>query len=536
MRTDRHQLLPSRGAKPSYSRCWQERFGHCGCRASAGSVPAGFGRRDAQLRRGGRALPFVADMSKSERIRDPIHDLIVFDEKDDLGVDSIAWALIQTPEFQRLRRIKQLGVSEFVYPGATHTRFAHCVGVFHNARRLLGLIKREIANGRVKAEFDGDRAKIAVLAALLHDIGHGPFSHTFEGARKLIADKKDGTGKGKIKRHETWTAEIIENPGGTVAPILEKELGKGTASAIATLLGAETPTDFYHAIVSSSFDADRLDYIQRDRYMTGTGMGTIDLSWLLDNVRIAEIDITPPSNEGEEPVRTYSFCLTYKGREAAEDFLLARYRLYSNVYLHKTTRGIEQLLSAVFEGISASAETKTNTDLGLSDDHPLVAFFAPGGETVENYLALDDGVVWGSLERLSKGKDKRLQHIASRILNRDKPSAIDIQGLFPGSSEHQRRAQHWLDAKLKGKLGESVFKDAARLSLYGEVGADDERAHKRIMIQLANGDLREITEIHEGRALDADIERRYLRYYFLNESERDQLREAVKASVLQGIG
>jgi uncharacterized protein len=109
---------------------------------------------------------------KPQRIRDPIHGLIVFD--DDGLVDEHVWALLNTPDVQRLRRIKQLGVSEFVFPSASHTRFSHSIGVFHNARRLVSIIKREIGLKRVDGEFNQDRAKIALFAALLHDIGHGP--------------------------------------------------------------------------------------------------------------------------------------------------------------------------------------------------------------------------------------------------------------------------------------------------------------------------------------------------------------------------
>jgi HD superfamily phosphohydrolase len=118
---------------------------------------------------------------KIQRIRDPVHGLIVFD--DDGLVDEQVWALLNTPDVQRLRRIKQLGVSEFVFPSASHARFSHSVGVFHNARRLVSIIKREIGLKRVDGDFNRDRAKTALFAALLHDIGHGPFSHAFEEAR-----------------------------------------------------------------------------------------------------------------------------------------------------------------------------------------------------------------------------------------------------------------------------------------------------------------------------------------------------------------
>jgi hypothetical protein len=286
--------------------------------------------------------------------------------------------------------------------------------------------------------------------------------------------------------------------------------------------------------VSSSFDADRLDYIQRDRYMTGTGVGAIDLRWLLDNVRIFQIDVSPSSDEAVDPVRSYTFCLDHKGREAAEDFLLARFRLYSNVYTHKTTRGIEQLLTALFKGIALAAENGSFAELGLSEANPLVRFFSPGGETVKAYLALDDGVVWGALERISGGSDARLASIAKRILTRDKPYALDIQALSFDDPEHERRAEKYLDSLLKKEFGVTVFKDEANLTLYGEIGADDEKAHKRLMILLPTKDVREITKLHELTVLRADIKRRLLRYYFLDEAQRNEVKAKVEAAIRGG--
>ena len=467
-------------------------------------------------------------MRKTQRIRDPIHDLIVFDEQEPL--DQIAWDLLETSEFQRLRRIKQLGVSEFVFPGATHTRFAHSVGVFHNARRLMSLIQREIKSGRVHGCLDEDRARIAVLAALVHDIGHGPFSHAFEGARRTIAERRaKEKNKVKIKKHEAWTADIIENREGAIWPILEKALGEKDAKAIADLLRADTPADMYHAIVSSSFDADRLDYIQRDRYMTGTGVGAIDLRWLLDNVRVANIDVSPPSGDAGEPVYTHSFCLAHKGREAAEDFLLARYRLYSTVYLHKTTRGMEQMLSALFSGIARAAEEGKAGELGFRDGNPLVSFLSTDEGDLSDYLKLDDGVVWGSMERIARSGFPELSEIARRVLAREKPFALDVQKTFPDNAEKQRRAQHKLDEMFKDRLNLDVFKDEAKLTLYGEIGADDEKAQKRLMIQIEGDDVKEITDFKDATIVSSSRERRFLRYYFLDESVgRDALAAIAK--------
>ena len=196
---------------------------------------------------------------KTQRIRDPIHGLIVFAEDD--PVDESVWALLNTADFQRLRRIKQLGVSEFVFPSASHTRFSHSVGVFHNARRLAGIIEREIELKRVEGEFNEERAKVALFAALLHDIGHGPFSHAFEEARKALALEQatDPAPKIKIRSHEAFTADMIRDGTGEISRIVASADVK--AGDVADLVAAETPTDMYHAIVSSSFDADRLDYL-----------------------------------------------------------------------------------------------------------------------------------------------------------------------------------------------------------------------------------------------------------------------------------
>jgi len=192
----------------------------------------------------------------TQRLRDPIHDLITFDEADE--VDMLAWELIKSKEFQRLRRVRQLGLSEFVFPGATHSRFAHSVGVYNNARRLLEVLRR---NGQ---KIEPDRKQVILIAALLHDLGHGPFSHAFEKAREAVTQAR---GEEAILNHEKWSARLINAEDGGIV----KLIGKDMAAKVGGLIAADAPTDVFHAVVSSSFDADRLDYVLRDRYMTGAG-------------------------------------------------------------------------------------------------------------------------------------------------------------------------------------------------------------------------------------------------------------------------
>lgn len=468
------------------------------------------------LSRHRRQICSVFVLMKTERIRDPVHDLITFDNSG--LVDEFVWKLLKTPDLQRLRRIKQLGVSEFVFPSASHSRFAHSVGVFHNARRLVKLIQREIGLKRVEGIFNVERAKVALFAALLHDIGHGPFSHAFEEARKALAAERGepSSTKAKIRKHETFTADMIEDSASEIRYILE--LAGVQAGEVADLIRAETPTDMYHAVVSSSFDADRLDYLVRDRYMTGTGAGAIDLEWLMDNVRVAEVDFSPPGPDSADHIYEHSFCLGYKARDAAEDFLLARYRLYTNVYFHKTTRGIEQLVSAFFRFVAREIAASQSVT-GLPDDHQLVRFFLPGGETTANYRSLDDAVVWGALHAIAASGTGPAKEIATRILNRGKPICLDVQQSFPEDAERQRRLKHRLDATFKNRLGESVFRDATKLSIYGEIGADDGRAQKRLMIQMSDDNLKEITDFKDATIADSGRQRSFERYYFLNDSE-----------------
>jgi HD superfamily phosphohydrolase len=233
-----------------------------------------------------------AQKPRDQRVRDPVHGLIVFHKEKPL--DQLAWRLLDTPEFQRLRRIKQLGPAEFVFPSATHSRFAHCIGVFHTARKLIEIIQREIG------DFDGERAEVAVLAALLHDLGHGPLSHAFEAVQKA---------RGQKRKHEKWSSEIVRN--GAIRPLLEGRRA-GLSEEIARLLELEDPRGHLPRRRASSFDADRLDYLRRDRLMTGTHAGAIDFDWLMEHVRVRPVSIEGADEDeadGDGPNEVPTFCL-----------------------------------------------------------------------------------------------------------------------------------------------------------------------------------------------------------------------------------
>jgi len=449
---------------------------------------------------------------ETKRLLDPIHGLIVFDQDD--KTDMLAWQLINTPEFQRLRRIKQLGVGELVFPGATHNRFAHSIGVYHNARKLMKVIQREVDT------FDQRRAQIILLAALLHDIGHGPFSHGFENASRTVAESNECWA---YTKHEKISAELIQAESGTLRKVLD-EHDAALAEQIAAVIAAEDPTDIYHAVVSSSFDADRLDYLLRDRYMTGTGTGSIDYGWLMDNLTTYIIHV---SQDDDEPRQVPTFVFKNKARQAAEDFLLARYRLYAQVYLHKTTRGFEKLASALFKRLANKDVTPDSVE--LDPNHPLMRFFSPEGGTLDDFRRLDDTVVWGAIECMTRGKDPTVKVLAERLLHRQRLAVLDLATEYGHESEARLNAEKRLDDFLNKRIDTSVFKDKAQLSLYSRSDGEMEPEHKKVRVLTGNGEQRDIIEFE-----DTIISKRLMndtalvRYYFLDDGKRDKAMKVMK--------
>lgn len=446
-------------------------------------------------------------LPSTKRIRDPIHNLIVFN--DDNETDALAWKLIGTAEFQRLRRIKQLGFSEHVFPGATHSRFAHCIGVYRNARKLVDVINRLAPDSR-----DEHQSQVALLAALLHDIGHGPFSHAFEEAQKARLGKKN------TKRHELWTAEIITRPDGEISALL----GEARAREVAELLKLEVPQSMYHAIVSSSFDADRLDYLERDRFMTGTRAGAIDFDWLLNNLLLEPVPLG--ADDDEAGVGNLSFAFAEKATRAAEAFLLARYQLYEQVYLHRTTRGLEVLFSAALRRAADLIAEGRAAAVGIGPNSPLARFFVAEGETVPNYLDLDDTVMWAAVNEMRHSEDPVLACLAARLHRRDHYRCLDLSTVLADRDEDEVHAVELQIMRAAGdRLGVDVLKDQAPLSLYGLVGADDEKAHKKLRIRTGDGRVREINNV--SKLVDwTKANRKLTRFYASSSEVLDELRVA----------
>src|SRR4051812_29809188 len=239
-------------------------------------------------------------------IRDPVHDVIAF--RTERPADALLFRLLNAAEFQRLRRIRQLGMASLAYPGADHSRYSHSLGVMETARKILDHL-------RPSMQLDEEGETVCLVAALLHDLGHGPFSHVFERVSGI--------------RHERLTQRIITDPDSEVHRVLFRH-DKLMPEKIVDFLRCRPKRTFYCDILASQLDADRLDYLLRDNLMTGSRYGDYDLRWLLHAFTI----------DGDAD----RLAVTWKGVSAVEAYLQSRYHMYRNVYFHKVVRSAEGMV------------------------------------------------------------------------------------------------------------------------------------------------------------------------------------------------
>lgn len=330
-------------------------------------------------------------MAGPVEIRDPIHGFIELDE----------WerAIVNHPIFQRLRRIRQLGLTDMVYPGATHSRFEHSLGVMHVATKMFDAIvnrRRDFLKVTYKYDDVGlarDR-RIVRLAALLHDVGHAPFSHTGEDLMPEIESGKQYT-------HEHYSAAIVASLLRDVIEChpLNREHGV-KAQEIADFLD-DRPTEilsegktagrrlFWRGLVSGQLDADRADYLLRDSHHAGVAYGKFDLERLIKTLTIVK----------ESEIGSPSLAIEEGGWHAAEGLIIARYMMFTQVYFHRARRAYDRHIVGALRVLLDKSGGR----------------FAPpnGDENLEEYLKWDDWRVFGSLAQGKGGVD------GSIIMNRD---------------------------------------------------------------------------------------------------------------------
>lgn len=322
---------------------------------------------------------------KPKLLRDPVHDIISIDPSEVGG--RLILRLLDTPELQRLRRIRQLAMSFMVYHGAEHSRFSHSVGVYWLARRMVQQLRRSV-------EISSQDQAITLAAALLHDLGHGPFSHAMEGV----------TGE----RHEIRTAGLITHPDSKVYQVLNDFDSALPAAVAAFSSGGGGGPAYLQEIVASQLDADRLDYILRDGHATGVQIGRFDLARILALLQVQDGHLA--IHKGAE--------------EAVEGYLLARFHMYKQVYLHRTSRAAERMLQVALQ--RAGVLKKDGMDLGYWPRSPLGDLLL--GKKIEHpeFAQIDDTDVSMALKEWCACPDRGLAGLAQGLTHRNLWKVVDL--------------------------------------------------------------------------------------------------------------
>lgn len=314
------------------------------------------GRQDSRVMPG-------SNLNEPRVLRDPVHGYIHI-------TSPVIWRLLDTPEFQRLRRIRQLGGVFQVYHTAEHSRFSHSLGVYEIVRRMTEEVP-DIGGSLSRQE------KLVVLcAALLHDVGHGPYSHSFERLSHCS--------------HEQMTMRLILED--TDIHTVLAEADPSLPAQVAAVIQGTCPNPLLCDLISSQLDADRMDYLLRDAYETGTSYGTFDLERILRCLR----------------VKNGRLCIKESGMHSVEDYIMARYHMYWQVYLHPVARAYEVMLQLFFDRYS---EVRSQLKIDLLEN----VFHL---SELTCFLELDDCRLVTGLQQASVSDDRILADLADRLLNR----------------------------------------------------------------------------------------------------------------------
>lgn len=333
-------------------------------------------------------------------LRDPVHGLVSF-EAEEYGIIP---RLIETRELQRLRRIRQLGLTSFAYPGADHKRFSHAIGAAHVMTRFVSRLREIHDELPFWQRLSTERSRDAVTAALLHDIGHGPFSHLFEEALP------------ESPRHETWTERLLTNAESEVHQVL-LAADPSLPSRVSELVAGRHPLPYLRHTVSGTFDVDRCDYLLRDAHFTGVGYGLFDLDWLLRSLRFGE----PESSNLAPPLAIDGG----RGLPAIESFIMARLFMFQQVYFHKASRAADFMLTRIIGRVG----TLLNDGTRLEDVPPALRdLVLTNDTTIDRYLAVDDDVLWQGVRTWQQAKDPILSDLCRRIFNRRLFKTFELYG------------------------------------------------------------------------------------------------------------
>jgi uncharacterized protein len=398
----------------------------------------------------------------SERIyRDPVHNIIRLRTDGDEG--NLMVRLIDACEFQRLRRIKQLGLALYTYQGAEHSRFTHSLGVLHLMTRVLDRLGESFP---ISTE---DRAA-ARAAALLHDVGHGSFSHVME---KVLSF-----------HHEAWTVRSVLSEETEIGQVL-RSYSNDLPARVASIIEGKFQPAALAQLVSSQLDVDRMDYLLRDSLMTGAKYGIYDLEWIINALQI---------DEGGE--RIY---VAARGLYAVEEYLQARYYMFRQVYFHRTLRSAEAVLRSALRRALKLLEAGEEVWCAPGTAFEKVLRRQP--LTLEEHLEMDDSDVIFHIKQWQRATDSTLRDLSRRFVSRRLFKAIDLD--MPEAERQSFLAAARQAVERAGFAPEYYFiedhaGDVPYYNYYTAEGAAEPKARIYVEDGYARPRIREISEVSEA--------------------------------------
>jgi len=407
-------------------------------------------------------LHHTAIVSKHKIINDPIYGFIEID-------DPLMFRIMEHPHFQRLRRIKQLGMTDLVYPGATHSRFHHAIGAMHLMRKAISVLRSK------KIDITQEEAQGVLAAILLHDIGHGPFSHTLEGLIVPIA-------------HERISLALMRE--------LNREF-EGQLDLAISIFQNTYSKKFLHQLVSSQLDMDRLDYLTRDSFYTGVSEGIVGLERIIQMLNVVDDRLV----------------VEEKGIYSIEKFIVARRLMYWQVYLHKTTLAADAMLLNILKRVKAKPEEALTTPISES-----LRYFAQDNAdhgtdgisetSLKHFVKLDDHDLIAAIKGWISSSDPILSFLCKSLINRD---LFKVQ-MFKNAPDSDLRTS--LMRALKEQMAfVKNDEDASYLMSSGSVRNEAYADNGPIDILMKDGSLLDIAKASDNYSISA-LRTQVEKYYF----------------------
>lgn len=378
------------------------------------------------------------------------------------------FSLVEHPFFQRLRRIKQLSLTYYVYPGALHTRFNHAIGALHLMIQAIEVLK---AKG---VEISDEEATAVSIAILLHDIGHGPFSHTLENTLLNI-------------HHEELSLHFMD--------ALNVEF-EGSLNLAIEIFKGDYPRKFLHQLISSQLDMDRLDYLNRDSFFTGVSEGVIGYDRIIKMLNVVD---------GELVVEE-------KGLYSIEKFLIARRIMYWQVYLHKTVMAAEVMLIKIFERAKKLCESGWKPQISpallqlLKEPLNADSFKKNRRANLKAFASVDDYDILMALKVFTDCDDRILSFLSTSLINRN-----IFRLNFSDEPVSAEEFNKW-HQKAKDELGFTAEEVSYLVTTGVEANSTYIRSKNEIQILFKNGEVKPMSECFHFNFLPGKVEKHYIVY------------------------